>query len=90
MFSPDGKLVVTASDDGTARLWEAASGRSLHTLKGHTDYVNGAVFCPDGKLVVTASIDGTARLWAAAACTPSKATPASFTVRCSARTGSSS
>ena len=39
VFSPDGKLVVTASDDGTARIWDVASGRSLHTLSGHTDYV---------------------------------------------------
>ena len=31
-FSPDGKLVVTASIDGTARIWDVASGRSLHTL----------------------------------------------------------
>ena len=32
VFSADGKLVVTASDDGTARIWDAASGRHLHTL----------------------------------------------------------
>ena len=62
-FSPDGKLVVTASDDGTARIWDVASGRSLHTLSGHTDYVDSVAFSPDGKLVVTASDDGTARIW---------------------------
>ena len=34
-FSPDGKRVVTASDDNTARLWDAETGREIATLKGH-------------------------------------------------------
>ena len=34
-FSPDGKLVVTASDDKTARLWEVATGQMLRALPGH-------------------------------------------------------
>ena len=62
-FSPDGKLVVTASDDNTARLWEVASGQVLQELPGHQDGVRHAAFSPDGKLVVTASDDNTARLW---------------------------
>ena len=62
-FSPDGKLVVTASADKTARLWEVASGQVLRELPGHQDWVRHAAFSPDGKLVVTASDDKTARLW---------------------------
>jgi TPR repeat protein len=62
-FSPDGTRVVTASDDYTARLWDAKTGASLAVLKGHTDYVNSAGFSPDGTRVVTASDDKTARLW---------------------------
>ncbi len=62
-FSPDGKLVVTASDDHTARLWEVASGQVLRVLPGHQGAVWHAAFSPDGKLVVTASGDKTARLW---------------------------
>ena len=62
-FSPDGSRVVTASSDGTARLWDAKTGASLLTLKGHTNWVRAASFSPDGSRVVTASDDGTARLW---------------------------
>ena len=62
-FSPDGKLVVTASEDKTARLWDVATGQALQVLSGHQDSVWHAAFSPDGKLVVTASEDKTARLW---------------------------
>jgi WD40 repeat protein len=63
VFSSDGRRVLTASDDGTARLWEAESGRLVATFQGHTDSVNSAAFSPDGRRVLTASADNTARLW---------------------------
>jgi hypothetical protein len=63
MFSPDGKLVVTASSDGTARLWDAQTGEELRVLLGHSDLVVDAAFSSDGKRIVTASVDGTARIW---------------------------
>ena len=61
--SPDGRQVVTASPDGTARLWDAGSGEPLAVLRGHEDVVTSAVFSPDGRQVVTASVDGTARIF---------------------------
>jgi WD40 repeat protein len=65
-FSPDGGRIVTASLDGTAQLWDAATGEPLAILQGHRDAVFSAAFAPDGRRVVTASLDGTARLWDAA------------------------
>ena len=57
--------MLTASDDQTARLWEADSGKLLATFQGHTRWVWSAVFSPDGRRVLTASDDQTARLWEA-------------------------
>jgi len=62
-FSPDGKYIVTASYDSTARVWEATSGREVTVLRGHESHVISGLFSPDGKYIVTASNDGTARVW---------------------------
>jgi WD40 repeat protein len=62
VFAPDGKQIVTASDDGTARLWltEAIDSKVLH---GHLGRVYEAVFSPDGRRVATAAEDSTVRVW---------------------------
>ena len=62
-FSPDGQRIVTGSFDQTAKLWEAASGKELLTLKGHSSWVNGVAFSPDGQRIATGGIDNTARVW---------------------------
>jgi len=62
-FSRDGKKIVTASYDNTAKIWETATGKELQTLEGHIDWVRAAAFSPDGKKVITVSDDETARIW---------------------------
>jgi WD40 repeat protein len=65
-LSPDGSLIVTASDDGTARVWEGSRGDLLFELKGHVSGINSVAFSPNSKLILTSSDDYTARLWDAA------------------------
>jgi WD40 repeat protein/tRNA A-37 threonylcarbamoyl transferase component Bud32 len=78
-FGPDGKRVVTASMDGTARLWDAATGDPLGPPLRHPSWVYAAALAPDGRTVLTAShnqvwgpdpkyfqpgrTDATVRLW---------------------------
>jgi WD40 repeat protein len=64
-FSPDGRQVVSGSglDDNTVRLWDAATGAALQTLKGHSGQVNSVAFSPDGRQVVSGSYYNTVRLW---------------------------
>jgi len=60
--SPSGERIVTASHDGTARIWKM-DGAHEATLRGHDGFVLSAVFSPEGDRVLTASGDGTARTW---------------------------
>jgi WD40 repeat protein len=62
-WSPDGRRIVTASEDRTACVWDTHSGKRAAELKGHAGAVLAAEWSPDGQRVVTASLDGTARIW---------------------------
>jgi WD40 repeat protein len=62
-FAPDGLRLVTASEDNTARLWDAENGDGLAVLDEHKGSVRVAAFSPDGRDLITASTDHTARLW---------------------------
>jgi WD40 repeat protein len=68
-FSPDGTLAVTAGWDGTARIFDAASGRTLHTLASadrSRSQLTQASFSPDGRLVATAAQDGSVHVYTTA------------------------
>lgn len=62
-YSKDGKKIVSASLDNTARIWDIETGTCLQVLKGHTQWVESVVFSPNGQEVVTASRDKTIRMW---------------------------
>jgi len=62
-LSDDGRRLVTASQDGTARLWDAHSGEGPEAVLQHSGAVNSARFDRGSGKVVTASTDKTARLW---------------------------
>ncbi|MFN7300115.1 MAG: WD40 repeat domain-containing protein, partial [Bacteroidota bacterium] len=63
VYSGDGRFLVTASNDRSARIWENNSRKLLFTLNGHSDALTSASFNPNGNRIVTASADGSACLW---------------------------
>jgi WD40 repeat protein len=62
-MSNDGSFIVSASHDGTLRVWDPATGKTIRTLSGHSNNVGGCAVSPDRKLIVSASDDTTLRIW---------------------------
>ena len=62
-FSPNSRLVASASRDCTVRLWDPATGQVRVTFKDHGDMVQAVAFSPDSMLVASASLDRTVKLW---------------------------
>ncbi|KAI9780999.1 MAG: hypothetical protein M1839_006438 [Geoglossum umbratile] len=62
-FSPDSKVLASASRDKTVKVWDAGTGVVLQTLVGHSDWVTAATFSPSGRVLASSSVDRTIKLW---------------------------
>ena len=62
-FSPNGKLIVSGSEDRTLKLWSVNDGDCIHTLRGHSDWVRAVSFSNDGQILISGGADDTIRFW---------------------------
>lgn len=62
-FSPDGKLIATASEDSSISLWQAGSGNLERNIKTSDGGITGLDFSPDNQLLIASSWDGVISLW---------------------------
>jgi WD40 repeat protein len=68
LYTPDGALLVSGSEDETLKIWSASDGRELRTMKGDSrDNVKGVAVSPDGTMAVSGgNKDARVRVWSLA------------------------
>jgi tetratricopeptide (TPR) repeat protein len=69
-FSPDGKTILTSSQDKSTRFWDAATGRLIGPPVEHANQVYAVAYSPDGRTLFTGSSNNMSRLWEALAPPP--------------------
>jgi WD40 repeat protein len=74
-FSPDSRILATASYDGTLKLWDTRTGKSLRTLSGHQNLVMSLAVSPDGNMLASGGNDNTVKLWDVPADGPTSSWP---------------
>lgn len=62
-YSPDGKVIATASSDRKVRIWDSETGELLHVFEGHNLIVNNVSFSQDGKMLASMAMDKSVRIW---------------------------
>jgi WD40 repeat protein len=63
IISPNGKKLISGSDDNTIKVWNLATGKVIRTLVGHSDSIHALTITPDGKTLVSGSDDNTIKVW---------------------------
>ena len=62
-FSPDGRQIITASDDGVVRVWTSGDGKQVASFAAPGGIASSASFSPDGRQIVTTNGDAMASVW---------------------------
>lgn len=62
-FSPDGRLICSASFDKSIKIWDGKTGKFLSTLRGHVQAVYQVCWSSDSRLIVSGSADSTLKVF---------------------------